>query len=112
MRSARRFPDTITRRREFPGHRNEFGEWVPGGVEETPFRASVQPLALEDRDFVGGAQLSNRVKVYVPEADALVAAFENRSADRVVLSDGGVFSVEESRSWSGSHCRAILLRES
>ena len=101
----------LARRRQTPGHRNEFGEFVPGLVVEEPFRASVQPLAIEHTDFVGGAMLSERVKVYVPEPDALVAAFEDRKADYVALADGRVFVVEESQSWLG-HTRAILLRES
>ena len=109
--SPRRFPDRITRRRQGPGRRNEFGEFVPGDVVETAFKASVQPLAIEDTDFVGGSMLSERMKVYVPEADALVAAFEDRKADYVALDDGRVFVVEESRSWTGSHTRAILLRK-
>lgn len=112
MLSPRRFPETITRRRQGPGRRNDFGEFVPGDVVETAFRASVQPLAIEDTDFVGGSMLSERVKVYIPAPDALVAAFEDRAADRVVLDDGRTFHVEESRSWTGSHTRAILLRES
>ena len=103
--SARRFPDRITRRRQEPGGRNEFGEFVPGAVVETPFPASVQPLAIEDKDFVGGSQLSERMKCYIPEPDALVAAFEDRAADRVVLDHGRTFHVEESRSWTGSHTR-------
>ena len=78
---------------------------MPGDVVETAFKASVQPLAIEDTDFVGGSMLSERMKVYVPEADALVAAFEDRKADYVALDDGRVFVVEESRSWTGSHTR-------
>ena len=92
--------------------RNDFGEFVPGDVVETAFRANVQPLAIEDTDFVGGSQLSERMKCYIPEPDALVAAFEDRKADYVALADGRVFVVEESRAWTGSHTRAILLRES
>ena len=110
--SPRRFRDTITRRRELPGERNEHGEFVKGAVVETDFRASVQPLALEDANFQGGSMTRERVKVYVPEAGALAAAFGDREADDVALEDGRVFVVEESRSWPGGHTRAILLRES
>ena len=63
--SARRFPDTITRRREMAGHRDDFGEWHPGGTEDFELRASVQPLSLTDSDMVGGVQLQHRVKVFV-----------------------------------------------
>ena len=64
--SKRRFPDVITRRRTLPGTFNEFGEFVDGPIRETELRASVQPLSIKDADFVGGAQLQARVKVYVP----------------------------------------------
>lgn len=108
--SPRRFPDRITRRRQGEGSRNALGAFVPGVVEETEFRASVQPLALDDADIAGGVSLVERLRVYVPEPDALAAAFEDREADRVVF--GGVeYTVEESRSWGGSHTRATVLRE-
>ena len=104
------FRDTITRRRRMPGHYHEdHGEYVEGSVEETEIRASVQPLAIEDSDFVGGAQLVERVKVYVPEPDALVAAFATSVADEVVIGTK-TYVVEESRSWP-SHTRATVLRE-
>ncbi len=64
--SQRRFPDLITRRRTLPGTFNEFGEFVDGAIRETELRASVQPLSIEDKDFVGGAQLQARLKVFVP----------------------------------------------
>lgn len=107
--SARRFPHTIVRKRETPGHRNEFGEFVPGAVQETALRANVQPLSLEDEDVIEGSRLDERLKVFVPEPDALVAAFDDRQADAVLV-DGVEFTVEKSRSWRGSHTRAILLR--
>ena len=108
--AARRFPDSITRRRGMPGHRNEFGEWVPGNVMEMTFRASVQPLGVEDLDLPEGTRLSDRRKVYVPEPDALVAAFDDAQADTVVI-DGETFTVEESQSWADSHTKAVVLRE-
>jgi len=108
--SVRRFPDTITRKRQAPGTRNQYGEFVPGVVTETALRASVQPLGLEDEDVVEGSRLLDRLKVYVPQPDALLAAFGDRQADKVDV-DGGVdFVVEQSKSWRGSHTRAILLR--
>ena len=110
MLPARRFPDTITRRRESPGHRNQFGEFVPGTVEETDFPASVQPMSLQDADFAGGVQVSHRLSVYVPEPDALAAAFDQSNADTALVY-GLEFTVEESQSWRRSHTRAILLRE-
>ncbi|MDE0052601.1 MAG: hypothetical protein OXO52_22695 [Rhodospirillales bacterium] len=73
--APRRFPDTITRKRTAPGG-YERGQYVEGAVTETTLRASVQPLAIEDSDFVGGAQLVERLKVYVPQLDALLAAFD------------------------------------
>ena len=72
--AIRRFPDTITRRRQEPGDYNLYGEWVEGAMVGTVLAASVQPLKLEDSDLVGGVQLSERLRVYVPAPDALAAA--------------------------------------
>ena len=108
--ASRRFPDVIVRRRQAPGDFNTVGEWVPGALTETELMASLQPLHLEDSDIAGGAQLVERLRVYVPAPDALAAAFDDREADSV-LYDGKTFVVEESRSWRGSHTRATLLRE-
>ena len=108
--SPRRFPHRIVRRRQESGAVNPFGEFVPGSITETEFAASVQPLKLEDSDLAGGVSLVERWKVFVPEADALRAAFEDREADHVIAF-GTDFVVEESRSWPGSHTRATLLRE-
>ena len=63
--AARRFPDTIVRRREMPGYRDDVGEWMPGATADENLRASVQPLALADADLVGGVQLVHRLKVFV-----------------------------------------------
>ena len=87
------------------------GTFIPGDIEDTDFKASVQPLKLEDADVAEGSRVSERLKVYVPEPGALAAAFEDREADKVALADDRVFVVEESRSWPGSHTRATLLRE-
>ena len=108
--ARRRFPDTIRRRREGPGEYGADGEYVPGKVTDTEFRASVQPLALEDTDVASGAILAETIKLYIPAADALAAAFASARADRVVLADGREFVVQESRTWLG-HTRATLFRE-
>ena len=107
--AARRFPDTIIRRRTAPTTFNMYDEPTPGTVEEVELRASVQPLSTEDLDAVEGARLVERLKVYVPLPGALVAAFEDSTADEVVY-DGKMYTVEESRSWPGSHTRATILR--
>ena len=105
-----RFPHRIVRRREGPGAKSTFGEFVPGATTETTFAASVQPLSLDDADTAGGSSLHERWVAFVPEPDALRAAFEDRNADQVVAFDT-TFVVEESRSWPGSHTRAVLMRE-
>ena len=105
-----RFPHRIVRRRQESGTTNTFGEFVPGTVIEVEFAASVQPLKLEDSDLAGGVSLVERWVVFVPEPDALRAAFEDREADHVVVFST-TFVVEESRSWPSSHTRATLLRE-
>ena len=107
--SFRRFQNTITRLRSGPGSYVN-GEWVPGTETEVELRAAVQPLALEDADFVGGAQLQERLKVYLPASSGdLRAAFDDAPADQVVYK-GKVYTVEESRTWP-KHTRATLLRE-
>ena len=106
---AGRFPDTIIRRRESPGERSDAGEYIHGAVSQTTLRASVQPISLEDDDLPEGARYSNRLRVYVPEADALAAAFEDAPGDKVIV-DGLEYAVEETQSWRGHHTRAVLLR--
>ena len=107
----------IVRLRESPGGYDNTGRWQPGAVVETTLLASVQPLGLTDAETGGGAQLRNRLRVFVSDArplgdldDApLIAAFVDREADRVRLAEG-VFVVTASESWP-SHVEAILLRE-
>ena len=109
--SARRFPETITRRRFTGGHRHvETGEWVPGTVTETVFRASVQPIALEDTDTEGATNILERHRVFVNEPAALAGAFEDEVADRVLYL-GTDFVVVESVSWPRGHTRATILRQ-
>ncbi len=105
-----RFPESIVRLRQMEGAFNAAGEWTPGGVNETTFRASVQPVILEDRDIEAGSGLSEKIKVFVPDEDALLAAFDGAEADQVRWR-GRTYSVIESRTWTGRHCRAVCLRE-
>ena len=105
-----KYPDTIIRQRQAPGMRGLHGEWVPGATTETELRANIQPLCLEDKDLVGGSQLSHQLKVYVPEPGALIAAFETAEADTVLV-DSLEYVVVESMSWRGHHTMATLLRE-
>ena len=111
MRPAnpRRFRHVVTRRRMAVGHRDEFGEWIPARRVETAFRASVQPLGQQDAELVGGSQLSDRRAVYIPEPDALRAAFDDGEADHVLF-DGVDFVVTNSWSWPG-HTKSHILRE-
>ena len=146
--ALRRFPNEVVRRRQSAGAFDEYGEWVPGQIVTVALPASVQPLKLADSDFVGGVQLVERLKVYVPtgiersvtpgdtlrwnggvltwsgeplrwggflgyrtgDENPLAAAFEDRGADEVEIGTAR-YVVEESELWPGSHCRAILLRE-
>ena len=149
MRPAlRRFPDVVVRRREGPGGYSAYGEPSPGAVVTAALPASIQPISLQDQNFVGGEMLRERIKVYCPvgiervagDGDVLTwagavltwggsplqwggfsgvavgadnplqAAFDDRGADEVEIA-GTIYVVEESQLWSGSHCRAILLRE-
>ena len=107
--ALRRFPERITRRRQEPGGRNAFGEFIEGTITEVELPASVQPLDLQDADIAGGVSLVERLRIYIPESGALAAAFDSAEADRVVYG-GREFVVEESRSWP-THTRATILRQ-
>ena len=64
--ALRRFPHEVVRRRQGAGGFNEFGEFEPGAVVTAILPASAQPLSLEDQNFVGGEQLMERIRVFVP----------------------------------------------
>ena len=87
--------------------RDRAGNYIPGDIVETEFPASVQPLQVEDVDVVEGARLIDRRKIYIPEPNALAAAFRNSRADHVLIGTQD-FVVEESRSWP-TFTRATLL---
>ena len=88
MLSKRRFPDTVTRKRQGMGSRNQYGEFVPGTVSETLFQASVQPLENSDNDTEAGSRAVRRRRVYIPVRDALRGATDTEEADTVELPDG------------------------
>ena len=67
-------------------------------------------MTLEDENTEGGVLLRHRFRVFVPEADALRAAFDEAVADRVLIADG-IYVVETSQSWPGAHTEAVILRE-
>ena len=86
------------------------------------FVAPVRRVAIGDSDtflWVGNRFLWDGQEMQwrrtagelVLERSPLLAAFEDRAPDRVELSDGREFAVEESRVWPGHHCRAICIRE-
>ena len=144
----RRFPQELIRRREGTGDFNFYGEPIPGDVVTAVLPASIQPISLQDQNFVGGEMLRERMRVFVPTGvevvvgdgdvltwagdtlewngsplqwggftgyvggseDPLAAAFDDIGADKVDIG-GTIFVVEESQLWPGSHCRAVLLRE-
>ena len=106
---AGRFPDTIIRRRESPGERSDAGEYIHGAVSQTTFKASVQPVNLEDVDAPEGARLLHRLKVYISEPNALAAAFDDAVADKVVYENMN-YVVEESFNWP-DHTKAIIMRQ-
>ena len=146
--ALRRFPHEVIRRRQGPGERNEYGEYVEGGIIAAILPASIQPLSLTDTDTQAGVSLLSRLAVFVPvgierivgDGDVLTwggdvlewngdplqwggftgyqassgsplqAAFDDRGGDAVEIA-GTIFVVEESQLWTGSHCRAVLLRE-
>lgn len=109
--AARRFPDTVTRRRTGADTVNDYGEVEPGPVTETELRASVQPISTEDLDVVDGSRLIERLTIYVPEAGALRAARDDTGTADAVVVDGTEYVIERSSSWRGHHTKAIALRE-
>ena len=108
--SVRRFPDTIRRLRASASQQDEYGRRIAPTVTEATFRASVQPISLEDVNFEGGSQLKDRMVCYVPEPGALLAARDDAEADRVLLESGREYVVASSESWQG-HTKAVLLSE-
>ena len=109
----RRFRDTIIRRRRSPVDYDAYGDRVDNAyMVETELKCAVQPLSLEDADLVGGAQLIERLKCYVPASsgDLRAASDDLGEADQVEY-QGKVYVVEESRTWP-KFTRATLLRES
>ena len=112
MNLHRRFPDTITRLRRSPVDYDKYGDRVDAYMVETELRCTVQPIALEDKDLVSGAQLQERLKVYVPASsgDLRAASDDLGEADQVDYR-GKRYVVEESRTWP-KFTRATLLRES
>lgn len=107
--AGRRFPDRVWITRQQPGHYDDRGEWEPGTAASILHRARVQPLGIEDANLVGGAQLSERLTVYVPVPDAARAARDEAEADTVRVGTDS-YVVTESFSWP-SHSKLVLLRE-
>ncbi len=112
--ALRRFPNQVVRRRQSVGARNEYGEFVPGQVVETIFPARVLSASLEDRDFVGGVSLLERLKVYVPkgiarrrgQADALAwagSALTWNGEPLVWGGDDGTLYVDDSVPFLAAH---------
>ena len=64
--SLRRFPHGVVRRRQQPGMRNQFGEFVPGQTVEVILPASIQPAKLEELALPEGSRYSERLVVFVP----------------------------------------------
>ena len=113
--SGRRFPHTITRQRQTPGHFNQYGEFVPGSTLTHDFRANVQPLSLTDDLLSEGARIMERIKIYVPIDESrptvppLRAAETDTEPDKV-LYNSKTYQVEESWFW-GDHVLATALRQ-
>ena len=113
--SARRFPDSIRRIRQWPGGYNEHGEYQMGATQQNDLKANVQPLSFEDSETVGGSQIENRLVCYTLGSDSLSAAFRDGTADVVIWrgsEQGGLaYVVESAKPWQGSHTQAVLLRQ-
>ena len=109
--APRRFPETITRRRQSAGGSQQRGRVGPGSRDRDRtcrFRPTARPGGLRHRRRRVFGRADQGLH---PGAEyALAAAFDDGEADRVIYG-GREFVVEESRSWPGSHTRATLLRE-
>ncbi len=109
--SLRRFPDTITRIRT-SGRRVD-GLWQNDLPQESQHRCSVQPVELESEPEREGDRVVERVKVFVPEPDALRAANDTGPADEVRWFNR-MYMVEHSEDWGNGprqrYTQAVLLR--
>ena len=109
--SLRRFPDRIVRIRT-TGRRVD-GLWQDDDPAETTHRASVQPIEIESLPEVSGERPIERVKVFIPEPDALRAANDDGEADRVRWFNRE-YTVERSEDWGNGpkqrFTQAVLLR--
>ena len=78
---------------------------IPQVMQATSFRWNGDTFKWGSDSFEWGGDFDQFLQ------ETLQAAFEDRAPDRVRLSDGREFSVEESRTWLRGHTRATLLRE-
>ena len=85
--------------------------FVPVAVERVVGDGDVLTWAGDDLEWNGAPLQWGGFSGYQASSDSpLQAAFDDRGADAVEIA-GTIFVVEESQLWRGSHCRAVLLRE-
>ena len=85
--------------------------FVPVGIERVVGDGDFLEWAGSELTWNGDPLQWGGFTGYQQSSDSpLQAAFDDRGADEVELA-GTIFVVEESQLWTGSHCRAVLLRE-
>ena len=85
--------------------------FCPVGIERTIGDGDVLTWGGDVLEWNGDPLQWGGFSGYQASSDSpLQAAFDDRGADAVEIA-GAIFVVEESQLWRGSHCRAILLRE-
>ena len=85
--------------------------YVPTGIERVVGTGDTLTWAGDDLTLNGEPLTLGGFTGYVDgDLNPLAAAFEDREADEVEFA-GFTYVVEESQLWRGSHCRAVLLRE-
>ena len=85
--------------------------FVPVGIERVVGDGDVLEWGGERLTWGGQPLQWGGFSGYQASSDSpLQAAFDDRGGDEVEIA-GTIFVVEESQLWRGSHCRAVLLRE-
>ena len=85
--------------------------YVPVGIERVVGDGDVLTWGGDVLEWNGEPLQWGGFSGYQASSDSpLQAAFDDRGADEVEIA-GTLFVVEESQLWRGSHCRAVLLRE-
>ena len=85
--------------------------YIPTGIERRI--TATEPVTYRGRNVLLRGEpvtFGGRAGLVSGDANPLAAAFDDRGGDEVEIG-AIIYVVEESQLWAGSHCRAILFRE-